>query len=252
MQTSRLSLAAILLVLVTASGAFGQSGVYSINVVGYYNRNVAPGDNLIANQLGYGAGGQYSNTLNNVLTYGVADGSTFSEWDPTGHAFLPISVFSAAQTNWSINYTLNLGQGAVLHSPVATTCTFVGEVDGSIFQIDTGTLHWNPGYGAGYYLLSCPVPIDGATFEQIVGRNPTDGEWVRMLNQATQTDLTTTYHDGLGWDNGDPALAVGQAAWFDLGPAAVPEPSAGLLLAAACTLTLLRMRRQNPAGKRRQ
>jgi hypothetical protein len=252
MQTSRLRLTEILILLAATSAAFGQGNVYSINVVGYYNRNVVAGDNLIANQLGYGTGGQYSNTLDNVLTYGVADGSTFTEWDPTANAFLPLSVFNAAQTNWSINYTFNLGQGGVLHSPVATTCTFVGELDGSIYNINTGEYNWNPGYGPGYYLLSCPVPFSDETFQEIVGRDPTDGEWVKILNEATQTYTVTTYHDGLGWDNGDPDLGVGQAAWFDLGPVVVPEPSAGLLLAAACTVTLLRKRRQNPAGNRRQ
>jgi len=252
MQSPKLRIAGLcLLVLTTASAVFGQN-VYSINVVGYYNRNVVAGDNLIANQLGYGAGGQYSNTLDNVLTYGVADGSTFTEWDPTANAFLPLSVFSAAETNWSINYTFNLGQGGILHSPVATTCMFVGELDGSIYNINTGEYTWNPGYGPGLYLLSCPVPLADETFATIVGRDPTDGEWVRILNEATQTYTITTYHDGLGWDNGDPDLAVGQAAWFDLGPVVVPEPSAGLLLAAACAVTLLRKRPQNAAGKRRQ
>jgi hypothetical protein len=242
MQSSKLRIAGLYLILLaTASTTFGQS-VYSINVVGYYNRSIVAGDNLIANQLGYGAMGQYANTLDNVLTYGVADGSTFTEWDPTANALLPLSVFSAAQTNWSINYTLNLGQGGVLHSPVATVCTFVGELDGSIFNINTGEYYWNPGYGPGNYLLSCPVPFSDETFQQIVGRDPTDGEWVRILNEATQTYTVTTYHDGLGWDNGDPDLAVGQAAWFDLGPVAVPEPTSGLLLAAACILTLVRKR----------
>ena len=245
MEASKLRFTGVILVLGMASAALAQTDVYSINVIGYYNRSLSPGDNLIANQLGYGAGGQYDNTLNNVLIYGVADGSTFTEWDSVGNRFLPFSTFSAALTNWSINYTLDLGQGGVLRSPVAATATFVGEVDGNIFVVDAATYNWNPGYGTGYYLLSAPVPFSDATFAQVVGRNPMDGEWVRILDEATQTYTVTTYHDGLGWDNGDPTLAVGQAAWFDLGPVDIPEPSAGLLLGAALTLTLLGNRRRS-------
>ncbi len=244
MQTVTLKPATLLFLLATAATALGQTNYYSINVVGYYNRLVRPGDNLIANQLGFQASGGYDNAINNVLTWGIADGSTFTKWDPVANQFLPVSIFSAASTNWSINYKLDLGEGGLLHSDVETTATFVGEVAGSIYNVDTGEYHWTPGYTPGLRLLSCPVPFDSETFEQIVGRSPNDGEWVKILNEATQTYSVTTYHVGLGWDNGDPVLTVGQAAWFDLGPVAVPEPSSSLLLAAAGAMTLLWLRRK--------
>ncbi len=219
--------------------------VYSLNVIGYYNRPLSPGNNLIANQLGYGVWGQYTNTLDNILSGSVADGSTFTKWDPQANQFLPVSTYSAAQTNWSINYTLDLGEGGLLHSPVVASNIFVGEVNGSIFNIDTGEYYWSPNYASGLYLLSSPVPFSAATFEQVVGRSPVDGEWVKILDEITQTYSTTTYHAGVGWDNGDPILSIGQAAWFDLGPVQVPEPSSALLLAAV-SATLLRLRQSLP------
>ena len=48
--------------------AWAQTDVYSGNIVGYYNRFLSPGDNLIANQLG-----TTNDTLNNVLASGVLD-----------------------------------------------------------------------------------------------------------------------------------------------------------------------------------
>jgi hypothetical protein len=252
MNSSNLQIPLILLTLAVAPATLAQTNYYSVNLVGYYNRGLLAGDNLIANQLGCGAGGQYSNTLDNVLIYNIPDGSTFTEWDAVGNTFLPLSIFNAALTNWSINYTLNLGQGGILHSPIAATTTFVGEVNGSIFNIDTGTYTWNPAYGPGYFLLSCPVPFATASFTQVVGRDPMDGEWVRLLDERTQNYGVTTYRSGLGWDNGDPTLSLGESAWFDLGPVEVPEPSASLLLSVAGALTALRKPRQNPAGKRRE
>jgi hypothetical protein len=228
----------VLLSFLAAPAAFGQP-IYSLNVVVYYNTTLYVGDNLIANQLGTG-----NDTLNNVLTSGVADGSTLTKWDPLGNAFLPASVFDGATKNWSINYSLTYGEGALLHSPPpdATVNTFVGQVFPG-FNVDTGVLNWNPNYAAGLYLISSPVPMAlpmSQMFAAVTGRNPLDGEWVRLLDAATQIYTTTVFDAPAGtWDNGNPVLGVGAAAWFNL----VPEPSTFAMVGLGAAALVISRRR---------
>jgi hypothetical protein len=78
-------------------------------------------------------------------------------------------------------------------------------------------------------------------FPFLVGRAPQDGEWVRILDAATQSYQTTTFHAGTGWDNVDPALSVGQSAWVYL----VPEPGVfGLYAVGAAALLWFRKGKQ--------
>jgi hypothetical protein len=85
----------------------------------------------------------------------------------------------------------------------------------------------------GTFFLSCGAPIDQAPFQQVVGRDPLDGESVRQWNAASQTESITTYQDGT-WSNGAPAFAIGEAALFTL----VPEPGTLTLLGAAAAALL--------------
>ncbi|MGC3961609.1 MAG: PEP-CTERM sorting domain-containing protein [Verrucomicrobiota bacterium] len=221
--------------------SFSQSNVYSINVVGYYNRLISPGNNLIANQLFASP----DNSINTVLQ-GVADGATFTKWDAAANNFLPLSVFSLSSHTWSINYNLNLGEGALLHSPSFTTNTFVGGVVNytNIVNFGFGGQPWSPNYADGLHLIACPVPVGGSIsmmFDKVTGRAAQAGESVSILNEASQTYLTTTF-DGFSWDN-DLNLNVGQAAWFNLGPVNVPEPST-MTLAGVALGALLAVRRR--------
>jgi len=207
----------------------------SANIVGYYNLSISPGDNLIANQFTLSP---EDNTLDNVLTNGVASGSTFSEWDPVANHLLPLSIYSGGA--WSINYTLAPDSvGGVLNSPSATTATFVG-TEVNIGALDSYTFT-PPAYGPGTYLLALAAVLPGGTFQEIVGRAPEIGDSVRTLNAATQVYSTTTF-DGSAWNNGVPSLAIGQAAYFNLG--AVPEPST-LALAGLGAAALGILRRRN-------
>jgi hypothetical protein len=198
------------------------------------------GDNLIANQLS-----ATNNTLDLILSAGVPNGSTFARWDPVAHAFLPSSVFDAGSGQWSINYALNPvdGVGGLLHTPSIFTNTFVGEVyqgsdpahqvDGALFGVWDGTPR-----GGGLLLLACQDPIV-ADFLHVVGRPPVDGEWVRMLNEPSQTYSLTTFHSGSGWDNGVPTLGVGQSAFFQL----VPEPGSAAFVGLGLGLAFASRRR---------
>ena len=234
MKYLKLQLAVLVVGFGTTSSAFAQ-------VVGYVNRVFYAGDNLVANPLLHG-----DNSLNTVLAYSVPDGATFTKWNGAANQFLPSSVFNAASHSWSINYDFNPtdGQGGVLHSLSPFTNTFNGAVyqghdyahsiNGNLFG------YWDgPARPGGLSLLADADPIE-ANFMHVVGRAPQDGEWVRTLNEANQTYGVTTFHQVSGWDNGEPALAVGQAAYFEL----VPEPSTialGGLGAAA--VTILRRRK---------
>ncbi len=222
--------------------SFSQSNVYSMNIVGYINRTLFPGNNLIANQLDFSSG----NSINNVLL-GVADGATFTKWDASANTFLPLSVFSLSSQTWSINYSLNLGEGALLHSPSFTTNTFVGSVANytNVLDLGPGGQAWSPNYADGLHLIACPSPIGGpisTMFDKVTGRPAQAGESVSLLDEASQTYITATF-DGAGWDN-DPNLNVAHAAWFNLGPVNVPEPSSVALagLAFSALLTVRRRR----------
>jgi hypothetical protein len=118
----------LFLVGVAAMSASSQSNVYSQNIVGYINRPILPGGNLVANQLNhYLLHGPLNNSINAVLT-NVADGATFTKWDSAANTFLPLSVFDQSSRTWSINYNFNLGEGALVHATILETNTFVGEV----------------------------------------------------------------------------------------------------------------------------
>jgi len=120
-----------------------------------------------------------------------------------------------------------------VHSSTQTTNTFVGEVGPYLNEFGSPRqVGWNPNYADGLHLISNPIPFNNATFDEVVGRAPESGEWVRILNEANQTYTITTF-DGIGWDNGAPTLTLAQSAWFNLGPVTVPEPSSITLIGMA-------------------
>lgn len=209
--------------------------VYRTNIIGYYNLALYPGDNLIANQVG-----NDDNALNTIfnqstsLNQGIPEGTTFTKWDSAAAQFLPLSTYDTNR-GWSINYTLSYGEGGKLNSPSFLINTFVG----SSWSGFDGNGPYNPPLVSiyGTLLLSCYAPINSATFYDVVGRDPQDGESVTALNASSQISTTTTFQNG-SWNNGIPSLNIGQSAFFNL--EAVPEPevlslfSAGAVLLMAC------------------
>lgn len=214
--------------------------VYSQNVVGYINQELFPGNNLIANQLGTG-----DDTLTNLFNAPIPEGTTFTKWDASLAEFLPLSSYDT-NSGWSINYGLTYGEGGELNAPSAFTNTFVGTVWPG-FNLNGP---YNPPLvtANGLMLLSCFIPIGNASFYDVVGRDPNDGESVTTLDALSQTSTTTTFDNGV-WNNGDPALAVGQSAFFNLGNnlgpdlGTVPEPATWTLLGAGL-LSLANLRRK--------
>jgi hypothetical protein len=187
--------------------------IFAQGAIGYINQVFYSGDNLIANQFS-----NSNNTLNVIFNQGIPEGTAFTKWNPATVQFLPISTYDT-NGGWSINYGLGYGEGGLLHSASTFTNIFFGTV-------------W-PGYNGpgsfvpplvtsyGLLLLSCYAPIGSATFYDVVGRNPQNGESVALLNAAAQLSTITTFANG-NWSNGNPLLNVGQSAFFTLKP--VPEP----------------------------
>ena len=225
MNTQRLFGCALFISL----GLSAQAQVFSHNIVGYINQEFYAGKNLMANQLAAG-----DNTLNTIFQPGVPEGATFTEWDAATQQYLPASVYDTV-TGWSINYELDYGQGGLFTTPSSFVNTFVG----SVWPGFSGASPFVPPLvtGSGALLLSCVIPIGNATFYDVVGRSPQDGESVTILDGPSQISTTTTFDDG-AWNNGAPLLAVGQAAFFNLenldlnpGSVSVPEPTVNGLAA---------------------
>lgn len=244
--------------LVLAESAFSATG-YSLNVVGYYNRAMTPGVNLIANQLNASP----DNSLNTILAGSVVpDGSTFTMWN--GSSFDPLSVYNTSTHTWSINYNLGLGDGGYFTTPSVFTNTFVGNV-GPYLDIGLtnggNNINWNPGYANGLHLISNPSPVSGDlnfTFLNVVGRAPVAGEGVAILTDGLTLSYTKYFYDGGGtWVdeslnsvNPSSVVPVGSSAWFALGvnysmtiPSAVPEPGVFALIGMGAVLLLRRNRR---------
>jgi len=197
MNTSPLGLLYAVLMLTTCA-------LRSAAGAAYANITMYPGDNLICNPLPQG-----DNRLNTILT-AAPDLSMLSLWDPISQQFSTPSIYSQ-ESGWSLNYYLPPGAGALFNvsSANATTVTFVGGVDFST----------PPEHGAGTFLLSSITPYLTASFLQVVGRDPMEGESVRRLDAASQTYTVSTFL-GESWDNGIPDLAIGHSAFYTL----VPEP----------------------------
>jgi hypothetical protein len=221
-------------VMMAAATAGAQSSVYSLNVVGYVTMSFQPGDNWFGNPFAS------SDVTLNTLMPTAPTGATVSLWNSALNQYSSTATFLG--TGWSSNPMLNPGMGALLNTSTLFVDTFVGNVlnfDGSPWS--DVPIEPMPFTGpAGHYLFSSkmPVPLSGhafdpaqnefSVFESIIGRAPQNGEQVTTLDSLTQLYTTTTFMNGV-WNNGDPSLAAGQAAMFNI--EAIPEPYAWVLLA---------------------
>jgi len=199
MRTKTLLLTAALAAAGAAS-AMAQN-VYSVNAVGYVNKSILPGFNMIHNPLKVA-----DNSLQAVIptapdqtaVYTFAGGSfsapytyytDLGGWDPPGGAF-------------------TFGDGIFLFAPSAFTITFVGEVD-------QGAPIHNP-YPAGFSIKGSRVPQQG-TLTALGLATPADNTAVYPFNAGTQAyDGPFTYYTDLGgWDPADPTIGIADAFWIN-------------------------------------
>jgi hypothetical protein len=198
MRTKSLILTAVVGVAATVS-AMAQNNVYSVNAVGYVNKTMVPGFNLIGNPLNTG-----SNTVSQLFP-SVPLGSRIFRYVNGSFPFTTFVEDDETQVQgWDQpNLQLNPGQGFFFQNNRTTnvTVTFVGEVP-------QGTLA-NP-VVTGFNLKSTVVPQAGQL--DTVHQYPAAlGDRVYKYNSATRGYAFTTFvtddDTGLnGWQN--PALAT--------------------------------------------
>lgn len=224
---------AVLLAFLLLAGAAGAQTVYSQPIVGYTVREFSVGNNLFENTLIHG-----SDSLTDLFSQWVPDGTTISLWNPSLSAFDTTSTYSGG--SWTINLLLAPGTGAELYAPSAFTNIFTGTVvahDGSGLT-NANYIPLPPEFSGpdGTYLLGDATPLvdtDTNIFQNILGRMPNVGEQVSTLSG------TSTYLGDGNWDN-VPVLNVGDAAFLTV--ISVPEPGASSLLALGILLVGWRWR----------
>lgn len=132
--------AALGLAVATASA----DAVYSSNVVGYVNVDIAAGWNLIANPLDSG-----NNVLSNVIPnapYGT------EVYKMVNGAYVWTQFDEDEETWYPEDPSLNPGEGVFIKAPEAFTVTFVGEVKAGVHSVDLP---------AGWSIVSSPTPVAG-------------------------------------------------------------------------------------------
>jgi hypothetical protein len=217
----------LVLTALSSLGAFGlmaqtSTNVYSLNAVGYINVTVAPGFNMIADQL-YASGG---NTISNILSdaTGYLDGASIYKWTGTGFVVDNAnSVTATSPDNWTGGglETLNPGEAIWFYSPFTTptNLTFVGTVPQGT---NTVTL------SQGFTMASSPVPQSGDLVTVMGLTNENSGDSVYVYNPGsgytTYNYNVNTGSEGYGGNwlpPGDPIVNVGQGFWYYAGTATV-------------------------------
>jgi len=219
MRTKTLLLTAGLTALSSAA-LMAQTNVYSLNAVGYVNVILAPGFNMVADQL-ISTNNSLGSLLNDAT--GTYDGLEVFKWN--GTTFVTDSgdsLFSGTPTGWDANgvLTLNPGEAAWFKNPRTTnvTLTFVGSVP-------TGTLTTSIAGAGKFTMLSSQVPQSGDLVTNLGLTNYNDGDTVFVFNNnppvaagyATYVVDKTFGSAGYNgnWDPpGDPQVNVGQGFWY--------------------------------------
>jgi hypothetical protein len=181
--------------------------VYSVNAVGYVNRTIHPGFNLVANPLI-----QSNNTLNvllpappnltEVFLFTPGAGGGFSQytfdtdlggWDPSGDA------------------TIDFGGGAFINNRSASAFTLT-----SVGEVGQGTLQ--NAVPAGFSIKSSKVPQAGA-ISAVLGFPAAQLDSVyKYVNTGVPGagyQQFTFDNDLGGWDPSEPALEVGEAVFIN-------------------------------------
>jgi hypothetical protein len=210
MRTKTLVLSAIVGALSSASL---MAQVYSLNAVGYINVTLAPGFQIIANQLN-----TTNNNLSPLLDTQVGDGShdglEFFKFNGSSYTVLTTDSLSAPPWDGpATSTTLNPGEAAFVFNPYSTniTLTFVGTVlQGSL----TNALP------KGFSLVSSLVPQAGR-LDVDLGLTEVDGDLVFQYNPVTKgyaeytgDSLNVPPWDAPGGYPANPTVAVGGGFFY--------------------------------------
>jgi hypothetical protein len=197
MRTKTLLLAAVL----SAAGAATSlaQAVYSVNAVGYVNKALVPGFQMIANPLDNKSAG--GNTVSNLFTT-VPEGTTIYKFAAPGG----FSANGFEFGEWANpTQTLNPGEGAFIFIPgtANVTVTFVGEVK-------QGTALTTP-IPQGFSIAASQVPQAGL-IQTDLGYVPEDGDTVYQFNTTSKSYVTLGFEFG-EWSQ-QPTLAIGESVFI--------------------------------------
>jgi hypothetical protein len=180
--------------LVAASAAT----VYSVNSVGYVNKELTAGFNMLGNPLDAG-----SDDLNAILPT-VPEGSIMyffrnGGWTVTAEYFDGVGWFADPLPTWPA------GEAVVVSVPSDVSVTFVGEVRQGLLSTPLT---------AGLSLVSSQVP-QAASLDEL-GLPGTEGDVVYTWNNVTkQYGESAEYFGGVGWFSANP-ITIGVADGFVL------------------------------------
>jgi len=208
MRTKTLLTAAVL----SAAGmAIAQAQVTSINAVGYVNKALVAGLNMIANPLSNGG-----NSLAEVLPV-VPNGSTVFTFAGGAFSGSQYADLGNGTGIWAPDQTLNVGDGFFIQVSTDATVTFVGEVlqgaatnktvpSGLSIQGSTvplaGGLTTDHGFPAssGDTVFSWNSGTQGYDSAQYAQIDPTTGIWAPAEPQLGLADAVFYNGAGGAWD----------------------------------------------------
>jgi hypothetical protein len=206
MRTKTLLLTAALSL---AGAASSMAQVYSQNIVGYINLSMAPGFNLVANQLNASP----NNSLNSVLPAAALESqvlkfanNNYSSDISDGAEWLDANTGDPSTT------TVGPGEGFFFFNPgaAAVPVTLVGEV-----KLGSSTVTFAPGFT----LASSVVPQELSLNAANGVADVLEAQYL-TFNSGTQNYDPGLINDGTGWldaNSGDPADArpvVGQGFFY--------------------------------------
>ena len=178
-------------------------------IVGYYNVNVTPGWNLLANQLILSP----NNSATNVLTAVPVDGSLLYRFNPVTQAYYEAATYFTGvgwyPTSGNFNdasIDLPLGEGFVIWSPSNWVATIVGEVP-------QGSLT-NP-LPAGFSLQASMVPQAG-TLQSSLLFPPYNGD--QVWRWVAPGFSAFSYDANMLWQPSQPSLNVGESFFLYRSP----------------------------------
>jgi hypothetical protein len=196
-----------------ALSSLAQSNVYSVNVVGYINIDIAPGFNLISSPLQAQVGGVNNNGVNVVLgnmtpVFNPPSGGLFQWNATTGNGFLQ-TIFPAGDGTWvdgSFNLATNQippGIGFFIQNGTTnnTSQHYTLTLTGSVVQ-GTNNFALNGGL---FGFLGDPEPISGDITTN--GFPVQDNSTVLTWNVAQQKYNQAVF--GLSATNGGPGFVDG-------------------------------------------
>jgi hypothetical protein len=217
MRTKAFLLAACVGALGSVS-SLAQTGVYSLNAVGYITLSLPPRFSMIADQLQ-----TTNNTIGSLMNdaNGYFDGVKIYAWNGSSYAVdTGDSAFSPFANGWDNSgvITLNPGQAAWFWNPKQTNMNVVFQGN-----VPTGTLATTINGPGVFNMISSPVPVGGDVVTNsvmnLINYGDEDAVYV-YSNPGGYQKYTVDFAFGIAgyqdqWDPpGDPIVAIGQGFWY--------------------------------------